>query len=83
LHITINIFVLKAVKIEKVQLHSAKKKNIKSRYLKTGAKRCGICVEFCPKSVLARDEYGSSGVKNRMPARASLCEIRCPDLPLR
>ena len=46
-------------------------------------KGCGICVAFCPKSVLALDDSDKV-----IPVRADdcicckLCELRCPDLAI-
>jgi len=44
-------------------------------------KGCGICVAFCPKSVLELDD-GGKAVASR-PADCiccKMCELRCPDL---
>ena len=43
-------------------------------------KRCGICVAFCPKKVLALDPEGYPFVKdNKACTKCGLCELRCPD----
>ena len=43
-------------------------------------KGCGICVAFCPKSVLAVDELGKVKVVNANDCIAcGQCELRCPD----
>ncbi len=46
-------------------------------------KGCGICVEFCPKGVLALDKEGKVMVK--YPDKCiscGLCEMRCPDIAI-
>ena len=46
-------------------------------------KKCGICVEFCPKGVLALDKEGKVMVK--YPDKCiscGLCEMRCPDIAI-
>jgi 2-oxoglutarate ferredoxin oxidoreductase subunit delta len=46
-------------------------------------KRCGICAEFCPGSVFARDDKGFPVVKNPDACTGCrLCEIRCPDFAI-
>lgn len=43
-------------------------------------KGCGICVEFCPKKVLALDEVGKIKVVNPDACiKCKQCEMRCPD----
>lgn len=43
-------------------------------------KGCGICVEFCPKQVLALDEIGKITVINEaLCSKCKQCEMRCPD----
>ena len=43
-------------------------------------KGCGICVEFCPKKVLALDTLGRVQVVNGEDCIAcGQCELRCPD----
>lgn len=46
-------------------------------------KRCGICVAFCPKEALTRDEEGQvswSHPENCIACGA--CELRCPDMAI-
>jgi len=46
-------------------------------------KRCGICVEFCPKKVLALDEErGLKVIKPKECTTCRLCELRCPDFAI-
>ena len=63
-----------------------KKKSKKTyciKVYKDWCKRCGICVEFCPKSVLVQDESGLPIVKNPDECiGCGLCEIRCPDFAI-
>ena len=46
-------------------------------------KGCGICVAFCPKTVLELDEL-EKAVAVRLSAciACRLCELRCPDLAI-
>ena len=46
-------------------------------------KGCGICIAFCPKNVLALDEY-EKVVTAQLEAciACRLCEYRCPDLAI-
>jgi 2-oxoglutarate ferredoxin oxidoreductase subunit delta len=46
-------------------------------------KKCGICVAFCPRQVLASDETGYPVVKD--PGRCTVCNLcadRCPDFAI-
>jgi len=47
-------------------------------------KRCGICVELCPKKVFTTDTLGNPVVKRpESCVWCELCELRCPDLALK
>lgn len=60
-----------------------KKEKYQIEIFEDWCKRCGICVEFCPKSVLARDDTGLPVVKNPDACiGCRLCEIRCPDFAI-
>ncbi|MCS7280977.1 MAG: 4Fe-4S binding protein [Desulfobacterota bacterium] len=46
-------------------------------------KCCGICVAFCPKGVLAKDELGYPFVEKPDECiRCRWCELRCPDFAI-
>ena len=46
-------------------------------------KKCGICVAFCPKQVLAIDKSSYPVVKYPESCTGcGLCEIRCPDFAI-
>lgn len=46
-------------------------------------KQCGICVEFCPKEVLANDTSGQVQVVNLEACTGCLiCELLCPELAI-
>ncbi|QXM06056.1 4Fe-4S binding protein [Crassaminicella indica] len=42
-------------------------------------KGCGICVEFCPKNVLALKHEKVEIVDMENCIKCGLCELRCPD----
>jgi 2-oxoglutarate ferredoxin oxidoreductase subunit delta len=47
-------------------------------------KGCGICIDFCPKSVFERDEDGKPVVKDISACIVCrMCELRCPDFAIR
>jgi len=46
-------------------------------------KKCNICVELCPKEVLAADEMGMPRVKDGDACTGCLtCELHCPEYAL-
>jgi len=50
------------------------------KLLAARCKGCGICVEFCPKKVLAMDEVEKAQVADGQSCIACRqCEMRCPD----
>ncbi|WP_053957307.1 4Fe-4S dicluster domain-containing protein [Inediibacterium massiliense] len=46
---------------------------------KSWCKGCGICVEFCPKKVLALKNEKIEIVDLENCIKCGLCELRCPD----
>lgn len=60
-----------------------KKKKYGHTIFRDWCKRCGICVAFCPKQVLGRDEKGAPMVvrpENCIGCR--FCELHCPDFAI-
>ncbi len=50
---------------------------------KEWCKGCGICVEFCPKNVLALDHHEKIEIINRDACiLCGQCEMRCPDFAI-
>ncbi len=46
-------------------------------------KACGICIAFCPKSVLGADGDGIAIVERPDECiRCRMCEFRCPDFAI-
>lgn len=46
-------------------------------------KQCGICVDFCPREVLATDTDGQVQVVNLEACTGCLmCELLCPELAI-
>lgn len=57
--------------------------SVKISVRKEWCKACGICIEFCPKGVLAADEQGKPIPINIDDCiKCSLCELRCPDFAI-
>ena len=49
---------------------------------KAWCKSCGICVEFCPKGVLAMKGGYPVVVDPEACTQCLLCELRCPDFAI-
>lgn len=46
-------------------------------------KQCGVCVDFCPKEVLATDADGEIEIVNLEACTGCLiCELLCPELAI-
>jgi 2-oxoglutarate ferredoxin oxidoreductase subunit delta len=46
-------------------------------------KQCGICVDVCPREVLAADDKGQIKVVNLEACTGCLlCELSCPELAI-
>ena len=46
-------------------------------------KSCGICVEFCPRTVLTQGTLGRIEVANIESCNVCrLCELRCPEMAI-
>ena len=60
------------------------KKTLKEHRIKTDwCKGCGICVAFCPKTVLELDDQDKAVAARVGECIACrLCELRCPDLAI-
>ena len=49
---------------------------------KEWCKGCAICVEFCPRNVLAMNGACAEVVNLEACTVCQLCEIRCPDFAI-
>jgi 2-oxoglutarate ferredoxin oxidoreductase subunit delta len=59
------------------------KSGIEIDVIKEFCKGCGICVEFCPKDVLALgSDFKVSAVNMEACNGDALCELRCPDFAI-
>lgn len=61
-----------------------KQSRVQFDFNKAWCKACGICVKFCPKDVLEKDEEGKPVFAH--PDKCivcGLCELRCPDFAIR
>ncbi len=52
---------------------------LKLNVIKSYCKGCGICVEFCPKSVLELENEKVIIARENDCIRCGQCELRCPD----
>ncbi len=61
----------------------AKQKLKEHRINREWCKGCEICVEFCPKNVLAIDKQGKVvALRPEDCIICKMCEQRCPDLAI-
>ena len=61
----------------------AKAKLKEHRINRDWCKGCGICVAFCPKTVLALDDKDKAfAARIEACIACRLCELRCPDLAI-
>lgn len=59
------------------------KDNIEVKVNKNWCKGCSICVEFCPKNVLALDNNDKIDIVNGKDCiLCGQCEMRCPDFAI-
>jgi 2-oxoglutarate ferredoxin oxidoreductase subunit delta len=59
------------------------KSGIEISIIKEFCKGCGICVEFCPKDVLALgNDFKVACVNTDACNGDALCELRCPDFAI-
>ena len=45
-------------------------------------KGCGICVEFCPRGVLALQRGKTVAIKPESCVKCGICESLCPDFAI-
>lgn len=50
--------------------------------VKSWCKSCAICVEFCPKDVLAMEDGYPVVIDRDSCNRCQLCDARCPDFAI-
>ena len=65
---------------KKLELEKKGIKKFNQKVFHAWCKACGICIAFCPKKVLGRDEQGKPVVE--LPDHCigcRFCEMHCPD----
>jgi len=64
-------------------IHMAKPKLKEHSINREWCKGCGICIHFCPKSVLELDDTDKAvAARPQDCICCKLCELRCPDLAI-
>ena len=74
---------LKDSKVSERKESGKHKKHYVQKIFRDWCKACGICIAFCPKSVLDRDEGGAPVVVRPDDCvGCRFCELHCPDFAI-
>jgi len=72
------------MEVEETEIQSSGDYNLEPVFIyHQWCKKCGICIEFCPKGVLSRKEDGSPFVE--FPEKCihcGMCDRLCPDFAI-